>query len=208
MQKLQVILCAFVLCFALSQTVRAQAVQEKQEEVLSNTQGFFLQGHFQGHGLTVEEDDADSGRGFGIKAGYGFSSLFTLYLGIDGASMDVADPGNRPVVGNEYTLAYVDLGGRFNFRAGPNSLVPYLDGSLTGIGSVYSTGAGDATFSGSAFSIGGGVQYFISPQFAFNGGLHLSFGGYSELEISGQTESVDLSVTGARIDIGFSWYPF
>lgn len=208
MQKLQVILGAFVLCFALGQTVQAQATQEQQEELRSDTQGFFLEGHFQGHGLTVEEDDADSGRGFGIKAGYGFSPLFTLYLGIDGASMDVADPGNRAVVGSEYTLAYVDLGGRFNFRAGPNSLVPYLDGALSGIASVYSTGAGDATFSGSAFSIGGGIQYFISPQFSFNGGLHLSFGAYNELEVSGQTESVDLGITGARINLGFSWYPF
>lgn len=207
MQKLQATLCAFVLCFALSQTVKAQVTQEKEEEILSNTEGFFLQGHYQGHGLTVDVDDTDSGNGFGIKAGYGFSNLFTLYLGIDGASMDVSDSGTQALVANKYSLVYVDLGGRFNFRSGSNEVVPYIDGSLTGIASVYDTGAGEATFSGSGLSLGGGIQYFFSPQFAFNGGLNLTFGEYNELEIAGETESVGLDVTGARINLGFSWYP-
>lgn len=205
--QLKVIPLFLAFCLAWSPLAHGQ-VPDDEQEVLSDTEGLFLEAHFQGHGVTVEDDDTDSGQGFGIKAGYGFSPLFTAYLGIDGASMDVEDSVTQGVTAAEYTLVYVDLGGRLNFRSGPNSLVPYLDGSITGIASTYTTGVGDAVFSGSGVSIGGGVQYFFSPQFAFNGGLDLTFGSYNEVEVSGQTESVDLGFTGARIDIGLSWYPF
>lgn len=208
MRKLPIILCFLALGLGLTQPLQAQTPAEQEEEVLSDTKGFFLQGHFQGNGLTVEEDDADSGSGLGIKAGYGFTPLFTLYLGIDAAAMEVADPGTQGVAANEYTLAYVDLGGRINFRSGPNSFVPYLDGALSGIGAVYDTNGGEAAFSGAGLSLGAGFQYFISPEFALNSGLHLTFGEYNTLEISGQTENVSLNVTGARLKIGFSWYPF
>jgi hypothetical protein len=183
-------------------------MSDNEQEILSDTEGLFVEAHFQGHGVTVEEDDTDSGRGFGVKIGYGFTPLLTAYIGIDGASMDVADPVTQRVTGDEYALVYFDLGGRLNFRSGPNSIVPYLDGSINGIASTYATSAGDATFSGAGGSIGGGIQYFFSPKFAFNGGLDLTFGSYNELEVNGQTESVDLGFTGARIDIGLSWYPF
>lgn len=209
MKKLQLktIPLFLALCLAWCPSAQGQ-MPDNEKEILSDTEGFFIEGHFQGHGLTVEDSDADSGGGLGVKVGYGFTPLFTLYLGIDGASMDVSNGEGQNVVASEYTLVYVDLGGRINLRAGPNSVVPYLDGSLSGIGSVYDTAAGEATFSGAGVSIGGGVQYFFSPQFAFNGGLDLTFGSYDELELAGQTESVDLGITGARINIGFSWYPF
>lgn len=205
--KLKVITIFFALCFTWCLPANSQVGSTEQEEILSKTEGFFLEGHLQGHGLTVEDDDADDGGGLGIKAGYGFSPLFTLYLGIDGASMNVADPATQSFTANEYSLVYVDLGGRFNFRSGPHSVVPYIDTFVTGIASTYNTGAGDVTFSGSGVSVGGGVQYFFSPQFAFNGGLDFTFGSYDEVEGGGGNESVDLGVTGARIDIGFSWYP-
>lgn len=198
-----------LICFPLLYIPSAsgQAPSDKQE-TLSDTEGLFVEAHFQGHGVTIEDDDTDSGRGLGIKLGYGFTSLITAYIGIDAASMDVADPATQNFTANEYSLVYVDLGGRLNFRSGPNSVVPYLDGSISGIASTYNTSVGEITFSGSGLSIGGGIQYFFSPQFAFNGGLDLAFGSYNELEVNGQTESVDLGLTGARIDIGVSWYPF
>lgn len=183
-------------------------VSEDEEEILSDTEGLFVETHLQGDGVTVEDDETDSGRGFGVKVGYGFTPLLTGYIGIDGASLDVADPGTQVSTASEYALVYVDLGGRLNFRAGSNSAVPYLDGSISGVASTYNTSAGDATFSGAGVSLGGGLQYFFSPQFAFNGGLDLTFGSYDEVEVAGETESLDLGFTGARIDIGVSWYPF
>jgi len=203
----------FAFVFSLASPVPAQgqtsdAQTDDQEEILSGTEGLFLEAHLQGHGVTVEDDDTDNGRGFGVKVGYGFTPLITAYLGIDGASMDVGDPGTRSLAANEYSLVYVDLGGRLNFRSGQNSVVPYLDASLSGIASTYSTSGGDVTFSGSGASVGAGLQYFVSRQFALNGGLDLTFGSYDEVEAGSQTESVDLGFTGARIDVAVSWYPF
>lgn len=201
------LLLVFVSPLVWSPSAHGQMADDEQG-TLSDTEGLFLEAHLQGHGVTVGEDDTDGGNGLGIKAGYGFTPLLTGYLGIDVASMEVADPATQNFTASEYTLAYVDLGAQVNFRSGSNSLVPYLAGSLSGIASVYTTNAGDVTFSGSGASVGGGIQYFFSPQFALNGGLDFTFGSYDQVEANGETESVDLGFTGARIDIGISWYPF
>lgn len=203
--RIRSILPLLFLCFACF-TLPAQGQTSEDEEILSNTEGFFIEGHLQGHGLSVEDDDADDGQGLGGKVGYGFTPFFTLYVGLDGARMSVADPATARVTAEEYTLAYVEIGGRVNLRSGTNALVPYLDASLSGVGSTYDVSGNDVTFSGSGASVGAGLQYFLSPQFGLNGGLDLTFGSYSEVEANGQTESVDLGITGARLDLGFSWY--
>ena len=89
--QLKVVPLFLAICLTWTPFAHGQ-VSDDEQEVLSNTEGLFLEAYFQGNGVTVEDDDTDSGRGLGIKVGYGFSPLFTAYLGVDGASMDVADP--------------------------------------------------------------------------------------------------------------------
>ena len=125
------------------------------------------------------------GRGLGAKLGFGFSPLLTAYLGLNNASME-RDRGSG--------LAYLDVGAQLNFRAGRAALVPYLDAALSGTGD--DTGA-----SGIGVTAGGGLRYFVSPVLALDGGLFLN---YSSVEVGG----TEANVTGARLNLGISWFPF
>ncbi len=154
--------------------------------------------------------DADGG-GIGLRAGYGFSNRFTLYLGIDGAGMN----GGNGFLGHEsdddYGMVYVELGGRFHFRSG-RKLVPYADAALSVIGLGYE-GSGafdniDIAYGGAGLSLGGGALYFLSPTVALDAGMVFTPGSLMEREVDGDWEDADIKLTGARIHFGLSFYPF
>ena len=166
----------------------------------SHTGKLFLQAHLNGTGLSVEESDAESGNGFGLKVGYGFSPLFTLYAGFDAASMDATG-------GGEYAYGLFDLGGQFNFRSGAHALVPYLDVALSGQAAILDVAGDDLTFSGAGISFGGGLKYFVSPALALDGSLTVTRGSFREAEYLGERETVDATANGARFGLGISWYP-
>lgn len=97
--------------------------------------------------------DAEGG-GLGLRAGYGVSDRFTLYLGVEGAGLD----GGRGFEGlgddEEYSVLYIELGSRFHFRPG-QQLEPYADVAFAVVGLGYD-GAGsyagnDVTYGGAAY---------------------------------------------------------
>lgn len=152
-------------------------VTSLRQQVPSSTTGLYVRGYVSGNGVSGGGGTV-SGRGFGAKLGYGFNPLLTVYVGADVFSVGVE------------SIAYVDFGAQFNFRAGEAALVPYADLALSGIGD-------DAGNGGAGVTGGGGVKYFLSPGFALDGGLFLNA---SSLEGGG-------SVTGARLHLGVSWFP-
>lgn len=164
-----------------------------------------LHGSVQGH--DIASDDVDSGGGFGLKLGYGFTPTYTLYVGLDVAGMAADNPQTAATFGDNYALVYFDVGSQFNFRSGEKA-VPYLDVALTGVASGTEQGGTDVTLSGSGLSVGGGVKYFLSPAFALDGALHLSTGGYRQSDVNGDTRDIDASYFGTRLQAGLSWYPF
>ena len=106
------------VCFGLIAAAPAQAQY-------SNTTGLFLNAHLSGNSITVdladlgdEGDETDTGGGFGLQVGYGFSDLVTVYLAGNGSSM--TDDGES------YDLGHVDLGVQLNFRSGQKA-VPYTN---------------------------------------------------------------------------------
>lgn len=201
MQRFQTIIAALV-CVVLSSGALAQApavAAGAVPAVRSQTSKLFLQAHFNGTGLTVEDADAEGGRGFGVKVGYGFNPLFTLYAGLDAANMRT-DGGN-------YGYGLFDIGGQFNFRSGPHAVVPYLDLALTGQAAVFDIGGDDLVFSGAGITLGGGLKYFVSPLVAIDGALSTTLGSFREAEYRGDRETVDASTSGVRIGLGISWYP-
>lgn len=170
--------------------------------VRSNTSKLFVQAHLNGTGLSVEGEDAENGGGFGLKLGYGFSPLFTLYAGFDAASMDAAGGGS-------YSYGFFDLGGQFNFRSGAHALVPYLDLALSGQAAVFDADGEDFTFSGAGVTLGGGLKYFVSPVLALDGSLTTTLGRFTTVEYDGVSveDEEGLGTTGARFGLGLSWYP-
>ena len=203
---------AFYLVTALllipAATSVAQPIGTPPAAKPSNTTGLFVQGHFNGSGLTVENADLERGSGFGIKLGYGVSPLVTLYAGLDVAGMETEDSSTQEAAGQEYGLGYFDLGVRFNVGGEQNVLVPYLDVAFSGQAAVFDRYGEDLVYSGSGFSAGFGLKYFLSEMLAFNVGLQRTLGSFSEVEMLGEVERIEMESTSTRFNLGLSLYPF
>ena len=82
------------------------------------TSGFFVHARTSGHGMAFDGPGDAEGVGLGLRAGYGVSDRFTLYLGVEGAGLD----GGRGFEGlgddEKYGVLYIKLGSGFHFRPG------------------------------------------------------------------------------------------
>jgi hypothetical protein len=205
MRPLFLLLFSFLLVGAFS-PAGAQHTESNGSSSPGYTEGFFLNLRAGGRGLTVEDDEADLGKGIGAKLGYGPSPGLTLYLGGDVAGLNVADPNVPSLPAERYTLILADLGAQFNFRAESGRAIPYLEAALTGIISRYETDGERAVFSGSGGSFGGGLKYFVAPALALDGGLRFTFGKYRQLEVGRDDRDVDLNLSSAQLDVGLTFY--
>ncbi len=179
----------------------------------STTRGLLLGAHLGGASLTVENSDRGNGGGGGITIGYGLNRRFTIFVQIDGSSVDVRNQLN---VEGTWAIAHADLGVRFNFANSLRRWVPYLQGALTGravsVTDVPATNpisnGEDITFSGSAFTFGGGVMLYPTQTLAVDFGLLFSGGEFTEINFGNNTVSgLDIDAQSSRFGIGVSWWP-
>jgi hypothetical protein len=194
----------------------------------SNTEGLFLQGHLSGASVEVESnlrqvaDEDGSGGGLGIKVGYGFTPVFTLYAGLDVAALDNFNPGIfgiddeivDPFFNDEVGYLSFDLGTQLNLGAGRNRLVPYLDLALSYSGIVYELNDNffneDITVSGAGVSLGGGLKYFLSPTVALDISLTGTASEFEDVTIDGDEFDIpglEFDTRAARFGFGIAWYP-
>lgn len=178
-----------------------------QPTAQSFTEKLYVHVHGGVQNQDVGSDAVDTGGGFGVKLGYGFTKMYTLYLGLDVAGMSTENARMERLFGTSYTLIYLDLGSQLNFRTGEKA-IPYLDVAVTFAGSGDSQGGNDLLLSGGGLSVGGGVKYFLLPSLALDGLVQFTSGGYSEFDVNGDTADTDVSYFGSRIEAGLSWYPF
>ena len=162
-----------------------------------STSGLFVNGHLNGSGVSFDEEAAESGGGAGIRLGYGFGRVVTLYAGATGAMVEDADA-------DTYALAHVDLGLRLHVPTS-SRVTPYLDASYTGIGMDYSDY--DISAGGAGPSLGGGLLVFLASPLALDLGMKWTFGTLNEISLGGETAEVDVDANSARFDIGLSWFP-
>jgi hypothetical protein len=171
----------------------------------SITQGFFLAPHLLGASLQAEGDDVESGGGIGLSIGYGFSRMFSAFIAIDVAKVDIRDP---EIAGN-YSLGQGDLGIRVNFRDETQAAIPYLQAAFTGRVAQTTVEGFDFEVSGPAFTIGGGLNYYFQPKLALDIGLSFSSGTFDTLKVEGDEVDFDeFDATGARFQFGLTWFPF
>ena len=188
----------------------------------SNTEGLFLNlgGVATGQSSDLSYDfitrnnlvfDGDQGGGLNLKAGYGFSPLFTLYLGysISGMERNGADVNPLSDEDEKYALSFFELGGRFTFRDSDKKFRPYGDVALASVAAVVDDDP-ETSATGGAISLGGGVQYFLSSVFALDASLMLSPGSYSEVKFFNQDAQVndDKGFSATRFSVGLTVYPF
>jgi opacity protein-like surface antigen len=181
---------------------------------VSKNAGLLLNVHAQATGLAVEDEDAETGFGGGIIAGYGFNENLSVYLALDGASVSYSDDDAD---GEKYTLAQADLGLRYTFGSTASALRPYLNGAISGVGvsdefeDEDSGESVDVSYTGPGVTFGAGVQYFFNPKLAIDGSIQVSAGKLTTFKIDGEEfggeDDDDPSFTTSRLQIGLSWHP-
>lgn len=176
---------------------------------VSKNSGFLLNAHLQGSGLTIEDEDTETGFGAGITAGYGFNENVALFLTLDGAKINVSEDEG---VEDDVALAHLDLGLRYTFGNTSSALRPYVLGALSGVGVAFESPLGDVTYSGPAGTFGAGLQYYINPKLAIDGGIQASIGKLTSIELDGEEfddedEGENPSITTSRLQIGLTWHP-
>lgn len=176
----------------------------------STTRGWNLGFHLQGATLAVEGEEGDGGGGVGIRAGYGFNRIFTLYLEMDGITVDSE---NAEDFQGTWSLGHVDLGARFHFANSLRSWVPYLEAALGYRGAevkdvaVGGDEGGEVTINGSSFSLGGGMMFYFKQTFALDLGLKVSSGEFTEIEIGALSiGGLDVDATSTRFKVGLVWW--
>ena len=170
----------------------------------SNTEGLLLQIGLDGQGLVIDDDGSDvevEGGTVSLRAGYGFSPVFTLYAGAAGGRVEIDGR-------DEVDFGAGEIGGRFNLNAG-HALRPYLDVALRG--TVLQDDDRDLELRGGGLTAGLGVAYFLSPTVALDAAVHLGGGRFDEVQVGNVTlditdEEVDFGE--GRLSVGLTAYPF
>ena len=194
----------------------APSVAEAQNR--SNTNKLFLGLSLGGSSIELEGEDDDGGfetereqgPGGAFRIGYGFTSLFSLYLEGSAASIDVE--------GDEFALLHGDLGARFHFGGPSRAFIPFLDVALTGRAIAVDdlevddgqggTQTVDVEVSGSGFSFGGGFLYFFNPKWALDVGLKVTTGEFDTVKFDNISISgLEIDATSARLKVGVTWFP-
>ena len=178
----------------------------------STTRGLLIGAHLGGASLSVEGSERSNGGGGGIAVGYGLNRNFTLFLQLDGASIDVR---NQDDVEGTWAIGHVDLGTRFHFANSLRSWVPYLQAAfsaravqVSGLPPESVLGGDDVEFSGGAFTFGGGVMLYAGQTFAFDLGLLFSGGEFTDIRVGQTTQGgLDLDASSSRFNLGVAWWP-
>lgn len=186
------------------------AAQDEMAAPRSNTRGFTAGLHLNGSALQLDGEgaEAENGGGMGLMLGYGVSNKVTLFARVDGADVSYSDGED-----GSYTLAHLDLGGRYSFGSSAAALRPFVELSLMGAGVSDEIDGSDVTLSGGAFGIGGGLEYFFSRSLALDVGLSLSKGEFTTATVDGEDYDLeDLEIeeagfTSSRFNVGLSWHP-
>jgi hypothetical protein len=110
------ILAAPSVAFAQTDVVPPSATENTYEAT-----GLFLHARTSGHGMAFDGPGDAEGLGLGLRAGYGVSNRFTLYLGVEGAGLNGGGGFDGLGADEKSGVLYIELGSRFHFRSGHTS---------------------------------------------------------------------------------------
>lgn len=174
---------------------------------VSDTKGFFLNPHLNGAGIDIQgaENNASdgSGGGIGIKLGYGFSDLFSVFLNLDGTNLN-------PERGANYALGHADVGVMFTFLKPVKPARPFVGVAAAARNATFRRGDAEAKVSGPGITLMGGLRYFVSPTVSIDGELAVTGGRFNSIELSNDEGSIatdiDLEASSVRLILGISWF--
>ncbi|HEY9225391.1 MAG TPA: outer membrane beta-barrel protein [Gemmatimonadaceae bacterium] len=177
---------------------------EGQSTARSRAGGFYVGGGLDGSSIVVYGDEGveETGGGAELTLGYGFSPHWSLYTQLSASSMTAAGGGN-------YSLAHFDFGTRVHFRAGPHTVVPFLQIAVTGRAVVDEVAGTQTTSSGGGISLGAGVNTHFTPAVAFSAGLMTTIGTFDTFKIDNRTldGGTTIGASSTRFHLGLVWFP-
>ena len=159
-----------------------------------------------------EGGSAERGIGGGARLGFGVTDRITVFLRGDVASVSYEEEVEE-LGAESYTLANIDLGGRYSFAGANAALMPYVELGLSGTGITDELTIEGETFdvrySGGGVLIGFGLEYFLNRNVALDGGLMLGKGRLTNFEIEGEPfdEAEDIDFTTIRMNFGLVFRP-
>ncbi|MGH9889631.1 MAG: outer membrane beta-barrel protein [bacterium] len=165
--------------------------------------GVFLGGGLDGSSIVVYGDPTvqESGGGVDLTLGYGFSPHWSLYTELNASQMTAAG-------GGDYSLAHFDLGTRVHFRAGPHTVVPFLQIAITGRATVSHFGGTTNTSSGGGISLGTGLNVHFTPAVALSTAIMWTLGSFDTFKVDDRTFDGSTVVAGStRVHFGVVWFP-
>ena len=205
-------LSAVSACLTSALLATTLSAQQATAAPRANTEKLMLSFAIGGTSIKSDEleDDGESGGGFSLQAGWGFTKLFTLLVDASGSVMDPDD--------DEFVLLHFDLLGRFNFTNPSRAWVPFVEGGLTGRvagqDDIVVEGANgpqevDLEISGGGLTFGGGLQYHVAPAVALGASLRWTVGEFSTIKFNNVSvdDAFELDATSTRLMLGVTWRP-
>lgn len=172
-------------------------------DVKSRAAGFFVGGGLDGASIVVYGDPnvEESGGGADFTIGYGFSPHWSLYAQANASQITAAG-------GGEYSLAHFDVGTRIHFRAGPHTVVPFLQIALTGRAAVDDVNGTTTTSSGGGISLGTGLNLHFTPAVAFSTSIMWTLGAFDTFTVGDRTLDGSSIIAGStRVQFGVVSFP-
>ena len=199
------------VCALSASVAQTASAQQTSPALRSNTEKLMLSLALGGTSIKSDEfeNETESGGGFSLQAGWGFTRLFTLLVDASGAVLGDDD--------DEFVLLHFDLLGRFNFASPQRAWVPYVEGGVSGrvagqddieVDGPNGNEEVDLEISGGGFTFGGGVQYHIRPTVALGAGLRWTVGEFSTVKVNNvSVEGFEIDATSTRLMFGVTWRP-
>jgi hypothetical protein len=147
------------------------------------------------------DDERENGYGADVYIGYNFTRNLGLTFGITAANINDRDT-------NDFSVAHADIAGRFSFP-GRSAFVPYLELSLTGVGTQYEVAGEKVELRGGGIGLGGGFNYFFGRRTAFDAAFRFTTGEFDDGEIDDRDIDVGDGVgfNTTRLKLGLAFYP-
>jgi len=187
---------------AIIAPICAASAQEGAKK--STSSGFFVGLGAEGASIMTNDDakTTDSGGGAGIVLGYGFSTRWSLYGQLSGATINAGESDDT------YSLGHVDVGARVHFRAGRNVVVPFLQFGLSARGVSQDVNGVTVRGSGGALSFGAGLNAHFTPKVAFSSAVTWSVGNFDRFQVGNLvTGNFSVTATTTRLHVGLLWFP-
>lgn len=190
----------FILTILFLLTANLAYSQDMADEEVDD-KGFYLGASLMGtsFSLDVINDDADTGGGIALEAGYNFNTNFAVFVNLDGSSLS-------PEEGDNYAFAHFDLGVEGRLGNSESSFRPFGRASILGAVASQDSAEGDLEISGGGFGLGVGLHYFVNQNFAFKVGYTHSFININEVKLGSVSIEIDENGNSGRLGVGFTYH--